>query len=390
MALSVFSENESHLIMEVRELASTQIAERGAYLDMAGDREPDRVIPKLLAERNLLAPTIPVNYGGRGLSMMATAAAIEELAVGCAGAAAIVVANNYAITPILVAGSKSLREEFLPPMTYREPHLACPAINDMTNDYDLNQTESTREDITRISTTATSEGGQVVINGTKDYIFNGALADFMVLLARSVDSRHKSRLQFVVIPASSSGIHIVEPVEKIGMRSAHTVRLNFDNVAIPGEYRIGRPGGGYFLLLQTFDRNLALVGAIGVGIARAAYQLVREIVHRENLLGGTSSSHYLFASELADMSAHIDAARLAVSRAAYYIDRDENYSRVAAMAKLYATQVAQKVTSTAVDLVGRTGFLVGHPVEKYLRDAQMLSMIAGSDYLHRKTLADQL
>lgn len=390
MALSVLSDSDRQLIMEVRELASTHIAEQGTHLDLIGDKEPDWVIPKLLAERNLLAPTIPKSYGGRGLSMMAAAAVIEELAVGCAGAAAIVVANSYALTPILVAGRKHLQDKFLPMITQKEPHLASPVINDVASEYDVDRTGPVPEDITRISTTIRLQGDQAIINGSKDYILNGAMADFMVLLARNIDSRHKSRLQFVVIPAKTPGIHIVEPVLKIGMRSAHTVRLQYDNVVVPEDYRIGRPGGGYFLLLQTFDRNLALVGAIGVGIARSAYELVRDLARQKNLLGKNTNANYYFAAALADMSAHINAARLSVARAAYQIDQEGNYSRVSTMAKLYATQAAQQVTSRAVDLVGRMGFLVGHPVEKYLRDAQMLSMIAGSDYLHRKTVADQL
>lgn len=390
MALSLLSDSDRELVREVRELASTQIAQRGYYLDMIGDKEPDWVIPALLAERNLLAPTIPKSYGGRGLSMMATAAVVEELAAGCAGAAAIVVANNYALTPLLVAGSKSLQEKFLPLMTQKEPHLASPVINDVASETDLKQKGPIPEDITRISTTIHLEGNQAVINGSKDYILNGAMADFMVLLARDSDSRRKSRLQFVVVPANTPGITVVEPVMKIGMRSAHTVRLQFKNVAVPEEYRLGRPGGGYFLLLQTFDRNLALVGAIGVGIARAAYELVRNLAREKDLLGKNTTANAYFATALADMSAHIDAARLSVARAAYHIDQEGNYSRTSTMAKLYATQVAQQVTSQAVDLVGRMGFLVGHPAEKFLRDAQMLSIIAGSDYLHRQTVADQL
>lgn len=390
MALSMLNNSDRQLIMEVRELASTQIAERGNHLDLIGDKEPDWVIPTLLAERNLLAPTLPNSYGGRGLSVMATAAVIEELAVGCAGAAAIVVTNCYALTPIVVAGSKYLQEQFLPMITQKKPHLASSVINDVASDFEADRTGSIPEDITRISTTISQQGNQVVINGNKDYIFNGAMADYMVVLARSIDSRHKSRLQFVVIPADTSGIHIVKPVLKIGMRSAHTVRLQYDNVTVPENYRIGRPGGGYFLLLQTFDRNLALVGAIGVGIARAAYELVRDLARQKDILGKNTTADYYFATVLADMSAHINAARLSVARAAYQIDQEGNYSRVSTMAKLYATQVAQQVTSQAVDLVGRMGFMVGHPAEKYLRDAQMLSMVAGSDYLHRKTVADQL
>lgn len=389
MALSMLNDSDRQLIMEVRELASTHIAERGNHLDIIGDKEPDWVIPTLLAERNLLAPTLPNNYGGRGLSVMATATIIEELAVGCAGAAAIVVTNCYALTPIVVAGSKYLQEQFLPLITQKEPHLASSVINDVASELE-DRPESIPEDITRISTTISQQGNQVVINGNKDYIFNGAMADYMVVLARSIDSRHKSRLQFVVIPANTSGVHIVKPVLKIGMRSAHTVRLQYDHVTVPENYRIGRPGGGYFLLLQTFDRNLALVGAIGVGIARSAFELVRDLARQKDILGKNTTANYYFATALADMSAYINAARLSVARAAYQIDQEGNYSRVSAMAKLYATQVAQQVTSQAVDLVGRMGLVVGHPAEKYLRDAQMLSMVAGSDYLHRKTVADQL
>lgn len=127
-----------------------------------------------------------------------------------------------------------------------------------------------------------------------------------------------------------------------------------------------------------------------MGIARAAYELVRNLAREKDLLGKNTTANAYFATALADMSAHIDAARLSVARAAYHIDQEGNYSRTSTMAKLYATQVAQQVTSQAVDLVGRMGFLVGHPAEKFLRDAQMLSIIAGSDYLHRQTVADQL
>lgn len=389
MQTFAWTKEEIDLIYEVRELATTKIAERATYLDAIGDEAQDWVIPELLARRNLLAPAIPKDYGGRELSMRMHAALVEELAAGCAGAAAIVVANNYAITPILVAGSENLKQEYLPYLTTKNPNLACTGINETRADYNLERPEHSSEDITRISTSAIRENNQAIINGSKDYIINGAVAKFILLLARSSDSKHKSRLQFYLVPNPSPGIEVAEVLRKAGMRSCQTVKLNFSDVVIPETNIVGE-GGGYLLLMQTFDRNRTLLGAIAVGIAKAAYDLALGAARANDIFNRNNSYSYYVSSTLADLSTQIDAARLAVMRAAFYIDIDENYARVSNMAKLYATQVAQNVTSNAVDLVGRLGFLVGHPAEKYLRDAQMLSMIAGSDYLHRNVLAAQL
>lgn len=385
-----FSRNEIDLIHEVRELSATKIAGRATYLDEIGDEVQDWVIPELLARHNLLAPGLPSEYGGRGLNMMLHAAVVEELSAGCAGAAAITVANNYAVNPVLIAGSKQLKEKFLPQLTMHYPHLACTAINETRADYDLDRPEIYSEDLTRISTTACRNGDRIIINGCKDYIINGASPAFIVVLARSKESMQKSRLQFYLVPGDTPGIEVVEILRKAGMRSCHTVSLKFNNVEIPEEYSVGRQGGGYLLLMQDFDRNRTLLGAIGVGIARAAFKLALDAARNNSMLGRSSPTQNYVSTSLAEMSALIDAARLSVMRAAYYIDTDENYARVSNMAKLYATQVAQQVTSTAVDTIGRLGFLVGHPAEKYMRDAQMLSMIAGSDFLHKQALATQL
>lgn len=391
MASFVLNKDEIELINEVHELAVKRIAPRALQLDAIGDDIQDWSIPEMLAEKNLLAPLIPKQYGGRGLSMVATAAVIEELAAGCAGAAATVVQNIYAITPLLIAGSEKVKEEFLPLLTDKKPKLAAIAINEARPDYNLERPEKKdNEEITRISSTFYQENDKIVIEGSKDYIINGAEASFILVLARDKDSRHKSSLQFLLVPGSSEGVEVKEVLHKMGLRTCHTVKLGFNQVSIPEDYVIGRRGSGYLLLLQTFDLNRTLLGAIGVGVAKAAFNLALKIARSNSLLGTSSPSRYYISSTLADMSTQIDAARLAVMRAAYYIDADENYARVSGMARLYATQVAQQVTSSAVDIIGRLGFLIGHPAEKYLRDAQMLSMIAGSDYLHKKVLAAQL
>ena len=152
-----WTNEEIDLIYEMRDLATTKIAQRAIYLDSIGDEVQDWVIPELLAKRNLLAPAIPKEFGGRELSMRMHAALIEELASGCAGAAAIVVANNYAVTPILVAGSEKLKQDFLPYLTTKNPNLACTAINESRADYNLERPERSSEDITRISSVAVTK-----------------------------------------------------------------------------------------------------------------------------------------------------------------------------------------------------------------------------------------
>jgi len=390
MVAFTLSKEDNQLIRQVHQLAAGKIAERGAYLDTIGDDKVDWQIPQLLAEKNLLAPTIPAEYGGRGLGMLATSHIIEELAVGCAGAAAVVVMNIYALTPILIAGSDAQKREFLPNLCIERPHLACTAISETTPEIDMERRERHHEDVTRISTTAALDGDRIIINGTKDFIMNGEASDFVVVFARSKESKQKSQLQMYLVPTKTPGVEIVRVLNKIGMRSCHSVQIKFSDVSIPLDYKIGRSGGGYFLLTQTFDRNLPLIGAVGVGIARGAYTLALNVARDKKILNRESPTHKYVSSVLAEMSTEIDAARLAVMRAAYFVDIDENYSRVAYMAKLYAAQVAQKVAFQAVDIIGRMGFTVGHPAEKYLRDAQMLSMIAGSQYLHKRVLSEQL
>jgi len=390
MPAFTLSKEENQLIIDVHKLAVSKIAERGAYLDTIGDDKVDWKIPEYLAKMNLLAPTVPAEYGGRGLSMLATTHILEEIAVGCAGAAAIVAMNIYALTPLLITGSEEQKQQFLPNLCMERPHLACTAISEITPEHDLERSIRLREDITRISTTAELNGDQIILNGTKDFVMNGAASDFVVVFARSKESKQKSHLQMYIVPTKTPGLEMGRVLNKVGMRSCHTVQMGLKDVSIPADYRIGRTGGGYFLLTQIFDRNLPLIAAVAVGVARAAYELALQVARTNKMLNRSTSLNQYVSSTLVDMSTEIDAARLAVMRAAYYIDIDENYSRMAYMAKLYATQAAQRITFQAVDIIGRLGFTVGHPAEKCLRDAQMLAVVAGSEYLHKQVLSQQL
>jgi len=390
MPAFTLSKEENQLILDVHELSISKIAERGAYLDRIGDDKVDWKIPECLAKMNLLAPIVPKGYGGRGMSMMATTSIIEEIALGCAGAAAVVVMNMYALTPLLIYGSEKLKQQFLPDLCMERPHLASLAISEIMPEYDLERSSRPREDITSITTTAELKNDQIVLNGTKDFVMNGAASDFVVVLARSKESKQKSHLQMYVVPGKTPGVETGRVLNKVGMRSSHTVQLGFRDASIPVEYRIGRTGGGYFLLTQMYDRNMPLIAAIGVGVARAAYEFTLQVARTNKMLNRNSNLNQYVSSTLVEMSTEIDAARLAVMRASYYIDMDDNYSRAAYMSKLYATKVAQRTTFQAVDIIGRLGFTVGHPAEKYLRDAQMLSAVAGSEHLHKQVLSQQI
>jgi alkylation response protein AidB-like acyl-CoA dehydrogenase len=277
MAAFTLSKEENQLIREVHELSSAKSLNAELTWIASWDDKVDWKIPEYLAKMNLLAPIVPKEYGGRELSMMAATSIIEEIALGCAGAAAIVVMNMYALTPLLIAGSDALKEQFLPDLCKSRPHLACLAISEITPEHDLDRSSRPREDITRITTTAEAQDGQITLNGIKDFVMNGGASDFVAVLARSKESKQKSHLQMYLVPGRTPGLETNRVLNKVGMRSSHTVQLAFRDVRIPLEYRIGRDGSGLFSVHPDFDRNMPLVAAIGVGIARCV---------RINLAGG--------------------------------------------------------------------------------------------------------
>ncbi|MFZ5642037.1 MAG: acyl-CoA dehydrogenase family protein [Bacillota bacterium] len=372
--------NQRELVEEVRALAQGYIAPVAARLDEKGDSTFDFGPVKKLAEKKLLTPTVPLEYGGRGLDYFSTALILEELGWACAGVATVVAANIHAASPIILAGTGSQKEIFLSALAEPRPNLAA---------FALTEPES-GSDISAVATRAEKTNGGWEISGVKDFVINGGVAHFTTLFAATDLKNKKAGMMAFIIPSSNPGLKVGEVRGKMGVRYARTAELVLDKVFVPGELAIGPKGGAYLLLMQTFDRGRALSGAVGVGIARAAYEFALQFSRERQRFGRPIFSQQAISFALAELAIKIESARLMVWKACWLIDNDLDYTLASSMAKIAGSEVAQEAAAAAMDICGGRGYLRQFPVERYLRDARVLSLIEGTNHIQKAIIASLL
>ncbi|WP_449240287.1 acyl-CoA dehydrogenase family protein [Desulfoscipio gibsoniae] len=380
MANFNISAEQRQLVEEVRALALRQIAPAVGMLDEADDGRFNDGPFRALAEHNLLTPTVPQEYGGRGLGYFSTALALEELGAVCAGVATVVTANIHAASPIILAGSAGQRGTYLPPLAYAEPCLAAFALTE----------PEAGSDITSIATTAACNKGLWTINGVKEFVINGGLARFTTLFATTDKEDKRAGLVAFIVPYDVQGLKVGTVHNKMGIRCVRTARLILDKVIVPDELVIGPRGSAYLLLMQTFDRGRALAGAVGVGLARAAFEFALQYSKHRQQFGRPVFAQQAVSFVLAELAARIESARLLVWKACWLIDNDLDYTMASSMAKIAGSQVAQEAAAAAMDICGGRGYLKDLPVEKYLRDARVLSLIEGTNNIQKAVIASLL
>ncbi|MFZ5649141.1 MAG: acyl-CoA dehydrogenase family protein [Bacillota bacterium] len=375
---------QEKLVEEIRELVCGGIAQEALEIDRKGDGSFDFSLASVLADLNLLTPTIPVEYGGRGLDHFTTALVLEEISAGCAGLAAVVTANIHAASPLILGGTAEQKKEFLPLLARPNVNLAAFALTEAGSGSDMGAMRS------QASPPSSGGNGRWVLNGSKDYIINGGVARFISLFA-ATDSRNvRGSMMAFIVPSGLPGVSVGTVRNKMGIRYANTVQLVFNNLELGSEYVIGKPGSAYLLLMQTFDRGRSLAGAIGVGIARAAFDCALKYSREREQFGRPVYSNQGVSFTLADLATRIEAARMLVWKACWLIDRDLDYTMASSMAKLAGSRVAVEATSAAMEICGGGGYMAGHPVEKYLRDARVLPLIEGTDNIQKAVIASLL
>lgn len=374
------SSGQEQLLEEFREITLHKIAPAAAELDEAGDGHFDFGPARILAEHNFLTPTIPQEYGGRGLDYFSTALLLEELGAACAGVATMVAANIHAASPIMLAGTGQQKRKFLPLLSDRKAHLAALALTE----------PDAGSDIASISTLAAKNNGYWIINGTKEFVINGGVASFTTLFATIDPRKKRSGMIAFVIPAGLPGLKEGAVRNKLGIRYVRTTQLILDQMQVPEEMVIGKQGSAYLLLMQTFDRGRALAGAVGVGLARAAYDFALEYSKKRHQFGRPVFAQQAVAFKLADILTKIEAARLLVWKACWLIDNDLDYTMLSSMAKIAGSSIAQEAAAAAMDICGGRGYLKGCPVEKYLRDARVMSLIEGTNNIQKAVISSQM
>jgi len=372
------TEEQKKLVVMTRDIMDAEVRPNVLTMDGRCKDSFDWGFVEVLARNNLIAPIIPREYGGRGLSYVSAALVIEEIAAACAGLAACMTGTMHAILPIIIGGTREQKETYLPVFTSRKPALASFALTEPKGG----------SDIEAVGTSYQPKAEDYIINGTKDYVINGAVADFVTVYANAKQSKQRRTYQFFIVPKEQFKVNKIR--KTMGINYSNTSQLAFDNTTVAGKNIIGNYDSAYLLLNQTLDLGRALIGAIQIGIARAAYELVLRYAQEREQFGRPIYSNQGISFPIAKMATEIDAARFMVWRACSFIDQEGDYTQASSMAKVFASRVGQTVTSTAIDIMGAAGYTDDNLLNVYFRDSKVCSIVGGTDNIQQMIIASLL
>lgn len=327
----------------------------------------------------LLGLNVPEEYGGAGVDAISAAIAIEELGWGCGSTALAIAAHNgLGCAPIALFGSPMLQEKFLIPAASGKGNLAALALTEPGAGSDLKG---------GVITKAEKIGNEWVINGPKMWCTNASIADFIVTLVRTRPDVSSHSLSLIVVPTSTPGLQIGPAEKKMGLKGSPTHAVNYAKVVVPLDYVIGEPGDGLRQTLTILDGGRVGIGALAVGLAQAAYEEAVRYALERQAFGQLLADHQAIQWMLADAATEIQSARLMVRYAAWLKGEGKPYTQQASMAKLFATEMAERVCRNAIQIHGGYGYSREFPVERIYRDARLMTIGEGTSEIQRMVIA---
>ncbi len=376
-ALTVLSEEEEIFRATVRDFAEAELAPRAAKMDQQGYYDPE-IIP-MLFELGIMAIETPEELGGAGGTFFLSVLAVEELSrVDAAVAVLVDVQNTLVANAILRWGSDELKTRVLGEM----------ADGTLTS-YALSEAGS-GSDAFALKTRAVDDGDSYVLSGRKLWITNAAEAGLFLVMANvDPDAGYKGITSFVV-SRDSDGLQVGKKEDKLGIRASSTCELILDGVRVPKTNVLGEPGLGYKIAIETLNEGRIGIGAQMVGIADGALQDALTYTRERQQFGRAIGEFQAVQFDLAQMATDIEAARLTVYNAARLKDEGRPFLTEAAMSKLFASQVAERVTSRALELFGGVGYTREYPIEKRYRDAKIGKIYEGTSNMQLATIARQI
>ncbi len=341
----------------------------------------DHVFPadavKKLGEMGLLGVAIPAEWGGAGMDNVSYALAMEEISRGCAGTGVIMSVNNSLYCdPVHKFGTDEQKREFLAPFARGERLGAFALTEPMSG-----------SDAAEMRTTAVKKGNEYVLNGTKNFITNGPQADVVIVFAMTDRSKGHKGISAFLVPTSVKGFSRGKSDEKVGIRASGSCTLFFEDVVLPERFRLGGEGDGFKVAMQTLDGGRIGIAGQALGIAQAAYEEAVAYAKERKAFGQPITQFQAIQFMLADMATEIDAARLLVWRAAWAKDRGGRHSAESAMAKLYASEMCERVTSKAIQVHGGSGYVKEYDVERHWRDSRITEIYEGTSEIQRLVIA---
>ncbi len=327
----------------------------------------------------LLGLEVPEAYGGAGMDAISAAIAVEELAWGCGSTALAISAHNgLALGPIVRYGTEAQKQQWLPKLATGKGKLGCLSLTEPGAGSDLQN---------GVRTTAVKEGDSWIIDGSKMWMTNASISDAMVVLVRTDPAGGSHSLSHILVASDTPGITIAPAEKKMGLKGSPTHAVTFDSVQVPLANLLGTEGRGLHQTLATLDHGRISIGALAVGLAQAAFEAAVQYAHERETFGKPIARHQAIQWMLADAATEIQAARLMVYWAAWLKEQGRRFTKEAAMAKLFATEVSERVCRNAIQIHGGYGYSSEFEVERMYRDTRLMTIGEGTSEIQRLVIA---
>jgi len=374
---ALFDDEYEALRESVRALVTKKIEPFAKDVD-ENSRFPQEAFDALQSA-DLAAAHVDEKYGGQGADSLATVIIIEEVARACGSSSLIPAVNKLGSLPLILAGSEEQKQKYLPQLAAGKGFSYC-----------LSESEA-GSDAAAMTTKAVKDGDGWVISGSKKWISNAGFSDFYTVLAQCDPKLGAKGITAFIVEKSDTGISFGAHEKKMGFKGSPTREVYFDNVKISDDRRIGEIGSGFALAMQTLDHTRITIAAQGLGIAQGAFEVATKYAHERKQFGREIFDFQGVQFMLSDMAMNIAAARQLTYAAAIKSERGErDLTFFSAAAKCFATDVAMKVTTDAVQVLGGYGYVSDYPVERMMRDAKLTQIYEGTNQVQRVVMARHL
>ncbi len=375
-----FNLSEEHLAIQqaTRDFARTELFP--GIIERDNEQRFDKRLLEKMSELGLMGMMVAPKYGGSGLDTLAYVLALEEISKVDASAGVIMSVNNSLVCfGVQEYGNDYQKEKYLPDL----------ATGKKIGAFCLSEPEA-GSDATSQHTTAVEQNGEYLINGTKNWITNGNISDICLVIAQTHPEKTHKGINVLIVEKGLKGFSVGKKEDKMGIRASDTHSLMFNDVSVPLRNRIGADGFGFKFAMNTLNGGRIGIAAQALGIAAGAFELSLQYSKERRTFGKPISGHQAIQFKLAEMATRIEAARMLVYKAALTKDQGHDYIQAAAMAKLYASDVAMWVTTEAVQIHGGYGYVKEYHVERMMRDAKITQIYEGTSEIQKLVIAREL
>lgn len=361
----------------VHDFVAAEVQPKAREVDETGEFNWTAV--RKMGPIGLLGLSVPEEYGGAAVDSISAAIAIEELGWACGSTALALAAHNgLGVAPLIRFGSEELKRKWLPMVTSGKGKLAALVMSEPGAGSDLQG---------GITARAQKAGDEWLLNGAKMWCTNASIAEYIVVIVRTDPAGGSRSLSMILVPTDAEGLHIAPPEKKMGLHGSPTHAVTMDNVRVPLGNLIGEEGRGLQQVLATLDGGRIAIGSISVGLAQAAFETAVAYAKERKAFGKRIADFQALQWKLADAATEIELARTLLHKAAWLKDQGRPYAKEASMAKLFASEMAERVCYDAIQILGGYGYSREYPVERMYRDARLMTIGEGTSEIQRLVIA---